>query len=253
MRWGTNEVEQYIIDLSLAGTVTRVFSTDFSQTNQTEHEAQATDGDSGGAVFGKLGGTWQLAGIMVARAPRWTCNDGRALYTNLTYSADLSRYITQIQATLQVPACDDGIDQDGDGLVDHPDDPGCDDRDDPFETSDALLCDDGIDNDGDGGIDFDPLTFDDPGDETTPPAGDGDPGCGSPTSGTESPRCQDGIDNDGDGTLDYDGGLSALGYQAMVPDSHCATPQNGESPSCGLGVELALLLPPLVWMLGRRR
>lgn len=255
VRWGTNEVERYVIDLSLSGTVTRVFSTDFSQSDQTPHEAQATSGDSGGAVFSKSGSVWKLIGIITATTALGQCNSERALYGNLTYSADLSFYLDQIEATIQVPACDDDLDQDGDGLVDFPDDPGCEDWDDPFETSDALPCDDGIDNDGDGRIDFDPVTFDDPGDETTSPAGDGDPGCGNPTWGTESPRCQDGIDNDNDGTLDYDGGVSALGYQAMEPDSHCGgvPPQNGESPSCGLGVELALLLPPLRRLLKRRR
>ena len=202
MRWGTNAVEQKGINLSISGTLTRAFSTELQRSlRQTDHEAQAATGDSGGAVFVKNGATWELAGIMTAISTLGECNVGAALYGNLTYAGDLSFYLDQIDAiSLHVPACDDGIDQDGDGLVDYPDDPGCDDPLDPFETSDALPCDDGIDNDGDGRVDFDPVTFADPGNETTPPSGEGDPGCGNPTWSTESPKCQDGIDNDNDGT-----------------------------------------------------
>ncbi len=248
MRWGTNEVRQSGFDLSVSGTLTRVFTTDFSASSQTPHEAQASDGDSGGAVFTKtgIGAEWRLVGIITAKSGSVLCQPpASALFGNYTFAADLSYYRTQIEDVIAVSACDDDLDQDGDGLVDHPDDPGCDDPDDPFETSDTPPCDDGIDNDGDGRIDFDPVTFDDPGDETTPPAGAGDPGCGSPTWATESPRCQDGIDNDGDGTLDYDGGVSALGYQAMQPDSRCGGTLAGRRvaslwPRCGAGPASAL-------------
>ncbi len=49
-------------------------------------------------------------------------------------------------------ACDDGFDDDGDGFVDFPDDPGC-----AGLSADAeqTQCQDGLDNDGDGGVDFD--------------------------------------------------------------------------------------------------
>lgn len=49
------------------------------------------------------------------------------------------------------PACRDGIDNDGDTLIDHPDDPGCTDPDSEFEDP---ACDDGIDNDGDTLVDL---------------------------------------------------------------------------------------------------
>jgi hypothetical protein len=48
--------------------------------------------------------------------------------------------------------CDDGIDNDGDGLRDYPADPGCAS---PSAATESPECDDGIDNDGDGGIDTD--------------------------------------------------------------------------------------------------
>ena len=49
--------------------------------------------------------------------------------------------------------CADGLDNDGDGLIDHPADPGCSSSDDGDET-DPPQCSDGKDNDGDGLVDF---------------------------------------------------------------------------------------------------
>ena len=50
------------------------------------------------------------------------------------------------------PACSDGLDNDDDGEVDWPDDPGCRDAD---ANREDPQCDDDQDNDGDGGIDWD--------------------------------------------------------------------------------------------------
>ena len=72
----------------------------------------------------------------------------------------------------RAPVCLDGIDNDGDGLIDFPADLGCrradSDREDP-------QCDDDIDNDGDGQIDWDGG------------AGGGTPdaNCGTPFKNTE--------------------------------------------------------------------
>jgi len=88
---------------------------------------------------------------------------------------------------LEEGVCQDGIDQDGDGLVDG-DDPGCTTFFDFSERSSALPCDDGLDNDGDGGVDF--------------PA---DPECVSPAGASEWPQCSDQLDNDGDGYVDVGG------------------------------------------------
>ncbi len=158
----------------------------------------------------------------------------------LDQPADLAVVTTVIDA----PACANGRDDDGDGLVDASADPGCDDADDDSERSAALLCDNGVDDDGDGGTDF--------------PA---DPACTSPTSPKEDAQCQDGLDNDGVTGIDFDGGASRNGGVAIaVADPQCASfdddreaaPSSGGS--CGLGPELALLLPALVaWRRRARR
>ncbi len=118
-------------------------------------------------------------------------------------------------------ACSDGIDNDGDGLVDLAD-AGCDDGADTSERSNLLVCDDGRDNDGDYGSDV-----------------GGDPGCIAPDGAREDPACSDGLDNDADGFTDYDGGGFGL------PDPQC----NGnpyvakeKAGGCGLGPELIGLL-----------
>ena len=87
------------------------------------------------------------------------------------------------------PACDNGRDDDGDRLSDFPLDPGCAGVTDDSERDPALVCDDGIDGDGDGLVDF--------------PA---DAGCSSPTDASETSEdlvCDDGRDNDGDGLTDF--------------------------------------------------
>jgi outer membrane protein assembly factor BamB len=115
--------------------------------------------------------------------------------------------------------CQNGLDDDGDGLADYPDDPGCDSADDLSERSPSLGCDDGIDNDGDGYIDF----HDGDGDGLSDPPGD--PACAQPLFDREETACQDGIDNDGEIGTDFDGGESILGPgngDPAGPDPQCA-------------------------------
>ncbi|MCX5743153.1 MAG: PPC domain-containing protein [Proteobacteria bacterium] len=56
--------------------------------------------------------------------------------------------------------CNDGISNDGDGLIDYPNDPGCTSPDDPDETDDCPSgpncpqCKNGVDDDGTGGTDY---------------------------------------------------------------------------------------------------
>ncbi len=59
------------------------------------------------------------------------------------------------------------------------------------------------------------------------------------------PECSDGIDNDGDLLVDF------------PQDLQCSAPgaalENPPLTRCGLGAELAVALPPLLWLRGRRR
>jgi hypothetical protein len=98
--------------------------------------------------------------------------------------------------TFNHPQCSDGVDNDGNGSTDFPDDPSCNSEEDTDE--DGLVsaqCMDGRDNDGDGKVDYpvDPGCFarnqDDEADECP--------------DGATCPQCADGLDNDGNGSTDY--------------------------------------------------
>jgi lysophospholipase L1-like esterase len=90
----------------------------------------------------------------------------------------------QGQVSVQETNCTDGLDNDGDGLIDCLDSDcngvsGC-------EFGSEITCDDAIDNDEDGLTDCD------------------DPDCNSAPSCIPETVCDDGIDNDGDGFTDCD-------------------------------------------------
>lgn len=109
-------------------------------------------------------------------------------------------------AFLVPPACSNGVDDDGDGDVDFPDDLECTS---PTDFSELLDCADGVDNDGDGDADY--------------PA---DAGCRDASDPTERFDCEDGLDNDGDGDADH------------PADAGCAAPQSPrEDPACDDGVD----------------
>ena len=125
------------------------------------------------------------------------------------------------------PACSNGEDDDGDSLVDFPEDKGCTSGADDSERASPeseLACDDGIDNDGDQLADH--------------PA---DPGCPFSWAELEDPQCDDGIDNDQNGATDF-------------ADSKCQPnwPYWEKTPYCGLGAELVLALPLLASWRRRR-
>ncbi|RIL07970.1 MAG: hypothetical protein DCC71_01200 [Proteobacteria bacterium] len=140
-------------------------------------------------------------------------------------------------ALLSPTACNDGVDNDGDGDVDFGDDAQCIAKGDRSETAD---CGDGIDNDGDGQTDYPADAgctaasdrtelpdcsdgIDDDGDGLTDfPA---DPGCRSASSAVENPACQNGIDDDGDGSIDF-------------PEAGCvASDDRSEIADCGDGLD----------------
>jgi hypothetical protein len=233
IRWGTNQVKDVSLE-STAGGRSVVFTVDFTENGGTTYECQVATGDSGGAVFSKNGSLWELTGIHHARSTYSGQPGATALFGNESWSVQLSHYRDQILDRVAVPACDNGVDDDGDGWADFPDDPGCLDLDDAFERSADLPCDDGFDNDGDGLTDF-PEEI----------------GCRDPEWGLEDPACSDGVDNDGDGRIDWDGGGEG------DPDPNCIdTPwKNREVPRslCGLAFEPALALLALMGLRWRSR
>ncbi len=133
-------------------------------------------------------------------APNFAC--GTTLYLSNTVTtnsatdgnpgnnkADASTLVTCAGG---VPAqCSDGGDNDGDGLIDYPQDPGCANALDNDESNAPVnaQCSDGIDNDNDGATDY-PNDF----------------SCSSGSDNDETfPKalCQDGQDNDQDGLIDW--------------------------------------------------
>ena len=118
------------------------------------------------------------------------------------------------------PACSDGLDNDLDGFTDYPNDPGCSSRTDETEENDLQepQCNDTLDNDSDGLIDLE------------------DPGCTNPADNSEGDpdervACNDVVDNDGDGLIDFplDPGCSAAG------DDDEEDPAT--LPACGNGMD----------------
>jgi cysteine-rich repeat protein len=142
-------------------------------------------------------------------------------------------------------ACQNGIDDDGDGRTDYPADTGCAHAGDPSERRAARACDNGRDDDGDGRIDVIAVSL----------GGVlGDVACADEAGPSESPQCQNGLDDDLDGDgIDFDGG-AALGLSGP-PDPQCTSSsvnlEDADPPpppppwTCGLGPELAALLPLL--------
>jgi hypothetical protein len=103
MRWGTNAV---IWDLRIElidGTQTMALGTSFDQAGST-YEAQGAVGDSGGAAFAWNGSRWELVGVLFAIGARYTNQPAdTSLYGNLTMSADLAFYRSQIDDVMAMP------------------------------------------------------------------------------------------------------------------------------------------------------
>jgi len=156
MRWGTNKVDVPVVafDTVSFGTVFDELPGPFAN----DPEAQVAAGDSGGAAFRMNGANIELLGVVWARSTVDLEQVGqpldRVLYQNASVVADLFVYGAEIASVIDQPDCSDGLDEDGDGLTDYPDDPGCDSPADSSEWSSALICDNGLDDDSDGLFDF---------------------------------------------------------------------------------------------------
>lgn len=175
------------------------------------------------------------AGARVLRGPLWATASAFAAVVVLAALLALPELYSGILrsrpvGSASVIACSDGVDNDGDGSTDYPNDPGCSARNDPTEKETA--CADGRDNEGDGRTDYPKdrgcISRDDLSEKATA-CSDGrdndadgkidypnDRGCFSPGERSERPECSDGRDNDGDGKIDYPrdpGCFSREGYR----------------------------------------
>jgi hypothetical protein len=204
----------------------------FSVTNPTPLPGIATAtlwGPGGDPVTGS---TLPLSGVYTLLVDR----DDNLIGTPSSFP--ILPYAVSIPSATCRNACEDGRDNDGDGAIDGAD-IGCLSRDD---LSEQRECNDGIDNDGDGGIDV--------GTRTQP----GDPACSSPNLLSEDPPCNDGADNDGDKLVDFDGLAGATAKDPQCNDNPSWLSEQVLGPvSCGLGPEVALLLPALAALRARRR
>lgn len=213
LRWGTNRislVDEFVLDTQAVQTI----FDDLRGPSGGQHEADIVPGDSGGAAFVGSGVSAELLGILFARGSFEGQPANTSIYGNVGFIADLHAYRSDLLAVIDRPDCDDGIDEDGDGLIDYPDDPGCSSPGDESELDLTLVCDNGLDDDLDGTIDS------------------GDPGCDDPTDGDErgsTLECDNGLDDDDNGFADF------------PDDPGCLHPENlYELPEPGFGLTLAL-------------
>jgi hypothetical protein len=105
IRWGRNEIDGVDIDFDVASRVSRSFEMTFDEAGGLPDEMQVLNGDSGGGVFVKRNGEWELAGILFLHVAYNGQPADTAVFNNLTAAVDLSFYRDQIiQATVrQVP------------------------------------------------------------------------------------------------------------------------------------------------------
>jgi hypothetical protein len=97
-RWGTN----YLTAAGLVDDdhgITECLATQFGSDGGA-NEFQAAGGDSGGAVFTQVNGTWVLAGVILAIDRFDSQPSNTAVYGNSTYFADLRGYAGQIEAEM---------------------------------------------------------------------------------------------------------------------------------------------------------
>lgn len=137
-------------------------STAWTETGLTWSNAPAVSGaalDSAGAAavgaWIELDVTGAIAGTGALSLAIQSLSDDSVRYSSKE-GADPPQLVLELEpAPDPTPvACENGLDDDGDGLADFPADPGCADPADDSEHAANLPCDDGVDNDGDTHVDF---------------------------------------------------------------------------------------------------
>ncbi len=226
IRWGTNRIAQ-TGNFSLDTETFWTLFDDLPGSAPGQHEADLVSGDSGGAAFVGSGPSAELVGILIGRATYGEQPASTSVYGNAGIIADLHAYRDEVLSLIDRPDCDNGIDDDGDGYADYPDDAGCSSATDTRERDARLTCDNTIDDDLDG------LTDDE------------DPGCADPADPSERGAlfgCDNGIDDDGDLLVDF------------PDDDGCLHPTNlVEAPEPALPLSIALGLAGLSALARGRR
>lgn len=98
-RWGTNVIDENRYALHTAGSTTRTLAMDFSRDATRASEAHAVSGDSGGALFVKRAGIWELAGVLLATSSRLRL---ASMFGDVTLAADVASYRDQILAATAI-------------------------------------------------------------------------------------------------------------------------------------------------------
>jgi hypothetical protein len=105
LRWGRNHVEDYPPMLVLG---TWSFSS-FFDPDVSDDEAQAANGDSGGAAFAFDGTDWELAGLLYGIGTYAGQPTEASLYQQRTYAADLTVYRDEILDVVGLPEPTGGL------------------------------------------------------------------------------------------------------------------------------------------------
>lgn len=108
MRWGTNTISAPDVWYAEtpSGPDVKSFATLFTASGSPDDEAQASLGDSGGAIFTHNGSSWELHGVMfdVLGYSGQPAPETTAIFGNETLSADLSYYAPQIMSIVPEPS-----------------------------------------------------------------------------------------------------------------------------------------------------
>jgi hypothetical protein len=125
--WGTNLVTSPRELLFHESLTTHSFTFVFDEPDSpemTRYEASAATGDSGGGVFVRRDGQWLLVGMMTAVGGIASMPVKTSVYGDTTFAASIPYYRGEILRWAR-PTCANEQDDDGDGKVDFPLDPGC--------------------------------------------------------------------------------------------------------------------------------
>jgi len=103
LRWGRNEVSDNGFQETLNGLTSEAFESEFDHStwpDHVAHESVVVNGDSGGAVFLKRGGQWELVGVLFSRIifAGQLDSGNKAVFGNKSDAVDVDFYRNQIEA-----------------------------------------------------------------------------------------------------------------------------------------------------------